>query len=239
MSKFKTLPQEEIMKKFAALLSLVLLASVPQAFASGLISRFQAEQDALIAIGGGTVNQAYREKEMGKVIWSVDITGSMAEYEVWVDAHSGAILRTISQPLSPQVANAPVITKAQAEQDALQAVGGGTVLSAHRDEYKGFRIWDVDISQPGMEYTVYVNAHSGGILKVIKQAQQAGMSYIAKARAKQIALKAVGGGTVLLARLDKTDTPPTWDVDVRATNGREYEVKVNAYTGKVLAIIPG
>jgi uncharacterized membrane protein YkoI len=28
-------------------------------------------------------------------------------------------------------------------------------------------------------------------------------------------------------------------VDVMATNGNEYEVKVNAYTGKVIAIIPG
>lgn len=227
------------MRKFAALLSLALLASVTPAFASGLISKFQAEQDALIAVGGGTVNQAYREKEMGKVIWSVDITGSMSEYEVWVDAHSGAILRTISQPLSFQDLNTSLITKAQAEQDALRAVGGGKVLSAHLDEYKGFRIWDVDISKPAMEYTVYVNAHTGAILKIIKQAQQLGMSYISKATAKQIALKAVGGGTVLLARLDTTDHPPTWDVDVRATNGKEYEVKINAYTGKVLAIIPG
>ncbi len=228
------------MKKIAALLSLVLLAGVAQTFATtGLISKFQAEQDALMAVGGGTVNQAYREKEMGKVIWSVDITGSMSEYEVWVDAHSGVILRVVSQPSSPQALSTPLITKAQAEKDALKAVGGGKVLSAHLDEYKGFRIWDVDISQPGMEYTVYVNAHTGAILKIIKQPQQPNMSYISKAQAKQIALKAVGGGTVLLARLDTTDTPPTWDVDVRATNGNEYEVKINAYTGKVLAIIPG
>lgn len=226
------------MKKYAALLSLVLLASVTHAFASGLISKFQAEQDALIAVGGGTVNQAYREKEMGKIIWSVDITGSMAEYEVWVDAHSGDILRTISQPLSPLGANT-LITKAQAEKDALKAVGGGTVLSAHLDDYNGVRIWDVDISKPTMEYTVYVNAHTGAIMKIIKQAQQPGLSYISKALAKQIALKAVGGGTVLLARLETNDNPPIWSVDVRATNGKEYEVHVNAYTGKVLAIIPG
>ncbi len=226
------------MKKVAALLSLVLLACVAQAFAAGLITKFQAEQDALMAVGGGTVNQAYRDKEMDKLIWSVDITGSMSEYEVWVDAHNGAILRTISQPLSPEGPNA-LITKAQAERDALKAVGGGTVLSAHLDQYQGFTIWDVDISKPTMEYTVYVNAHTGAILKIIRQAQQPGANYISKALAKQIALKAVGGGTVLLARLETNDNPPVWSVDVKATNGKEYEVKVNAYTGKVVAIIPG
>lgn len=227
------------MKKFAALLSLLVLTIVQHAFAAGLISKFQAEQDALIAVGGGTVNQAYREKEMGKLVWSVDITGSISEYEVWVDAHSGAILRTISQPLSSQGVYASLITKTEAEQYARKAVGGGKVLSAHLDEYKGFRIWDVDISKPATEYTVYVNAHTGAILKVIKQTHQSDMSYISKAQAKQIALEAVGGGRVLLVRLETNDNPPVWSVDVRAANGREYEIKVNAFTGKVVATIPG
>src|SRR5579864_8556646 len=64
-------PRRKLMKKLAALLSLVLLAGVMQATASGLITKSQAEQDALNAVGGGTVDQAYREKEIGKLIWSV------------------------------------------------------------------------------------------------------------------------------------------------------------------------
>jgi uncharacterized membrane protein YkoI len=231
------------MKKIAALLSLVLLAGVTQAFAAGLISKSRAEQDALTAVGGGTVNQAYRDKELGKLIWTVDITGSAYEYEVWVDAHTGAILRITSQPMSGQ-AQQKMISKAQAEQDALNAVGGGTILQAHRDQFQGKKIWDVDISQPTVEYTVYVDGYSGSILKVISQPQNgptgnAGQKYISKKQAEQIALNAVGGGSVLLARLDKTDNPPTWDVDVRTKSGAEFEVKVNAYTGAVIAIIPG
>jgi uncharacterized membrane protein YkoI len=226
------------MKKFAALLSMVLLAGAVQAMAAGLITKSQAETDALNAVGGGNVTLALREKEMGKLIWSVDITGLTNEYEVWVDAHSGAILKIITQPLSPNSVN-PLISKAQAEQDALKAVGGGTVLQAQLDEWKGKRIWDIDISQPGVEYTVYVDAHSGAPLKILGQFQSAGVRIITKAQAEQVALKAVGGGKVLLAVLDKTDNPADWSVDVAATNGSEYEVKVNAYSGKVIAIIPG
>ena len=132
-----------------------------------------------------------------------------------------------------------IVASEGAEQNALKAVGGGTVLDAHLDQYQGFRVWDIDILQPAMEYTVYVDVHSGAIRKIIQQPQQPNANYISKAQAKQIALKAVGGGTVLRARLDRTDHPPTWDVDVRTTSGKEYEVKINAYTGKVLAIIPG
>ena len=227
------------MKKMAALLSLVLLAGVAQAFAAGLITRFQAEQDALNAVGGGTVTHVMRERELGKLIYSVDVTGSMNDFEVWVDAHTGAILQILTQPLGPQTQGQQLLSKAQAEQDALKAVGGGTVLNAHLDRFNGHRIWDVDISQPAMEYTVYVNAYTGAIMKIMRQPNPPGANYISKALAKQIALKAVGGGTVLLTRLESKDNPPVWSIDVRATNGKEYEVKVNAYTGKGVAIIPG
>jgi len=223
------------MKKVAALLSLVLLAGVMQAMASGLITKSRAEQDALNAVGGGTVVQAYREKEIGKLIWSVDITGATNEYEVWVDAHSGAILRVITQPLSPT----KLISKQQAEKIALKATGGGTVVQAQRDQWKGHQVWDITITKPGWEYEVFVDAHTGAVLKIIKHKNAASQKFISKAKAEQIALHAVGGGTVLLAVLEKHDNPPDWSVDVRAKNGKEYEVKVNAYTGKVIAIIPG
>lgn len=226
------------MKKSAALLSIVLLAGVVQAMAAGLLTKSQAEQDALTAVGGGTVTRAFHEKELGKLIWSVDITGALNEFEVWVDAHTGSILQVTTQPLGPQ---SGFITLQQAEQAALQAVGGGTVVQAQRDHWKGYQIYDVAITQPGFEYDVYVNARNAGILKVIKHVNKAGMSrqYITKAQAEKIALAAVGGGKVLLIRLEKGDNPVDWSVDVKATNGKQYEVKVNAVTGKVIAIIPG
>ena len=225
------------MKKSAALLSLVLLASVMQAAATGLISKQQAEQDALNAVGGGTVTLALKEKEMGKIIWSVDITGTSHEYEVWVDAHTGAILKVITQPLSGM----KMISKKQAEQIALKAVGGGTVVQAVRDQWKGYQIWDVTITQPGWEYEVYVDAHTGKVLNILKHKNGALSihKFISKAAAEKIALNAVGGGTVLLAVLEKNDIPPDWSVDVKTVNGQEYEVKVNAYNGKVIAIIRG
>lgn len=225
------------MKRFAALVSMLVLAGVVQAMAAGLITKGQAVQDALTAVGGGTVDRVYRDKELSKLIWSVDITGS-ADYEVWVDAHSGAILRIITQPLSANQ-QGKFISKAQAEQDALNAVGGGTILHSHRDQFQGTKIWDVDVSQPGVEFTVYVDARSGAILKVIKQIQPAGAKFISKAQAKQIALDAVGGGKVLLSVLDKKDNPATWSIDVRAAKGGEFEVKINALSGAVIAIIPG
>jgi uncharacterized membrane protein YkoI len=225
------------MKRSLSLALVVLLIGSALAGAATLISKQQAEQDALNAVGGGTVTLAHKEKELGKIIWSVDITGAANEFEVWVDAHTGSILQILTQPLGPQ---AGFITKQQAEQAALNAVGGGTVVQSQRDHWKGYQIWDIAVTQPGFEYDVFVNARNAAILKVTKHINNGPQSkYISKAQAEQIALNAVGGGKVLLIKLEKNDTPVDWSVDVRATNKKEYEVKVNAVTGKVIAIIPG
>jgi uncharacterized membrane protein YkoI len=226
------------MKRSLALVLVVLLIGSALAGAATLISKQQAEQDALNAVGGGTVTLALKEKELGKIIWSVDVRGAANEFEVWVDAHTGSILQIITQPLAPQ---SGYITQQQAEQAALNAVGGGTVVSAQRDHWKGYQIWDVAITQPGFEYDVFVNARNGAILKITKHVNKNGMQtkYISKAQAEQIALAAVGGGKVLLIKLETGDNPVDWSVDVRATNKKEFEVKINAITGKVIVIIPG
>jgi hypothetical protein len=39
-----------------------------------------------------------------------------------------------------------LISKQQAEKDALKTVGGGTVVQAQRGQWKGYQIWDVSIT---------------------------------------------------------------------------------------------
>jgi uncharacterized membrane protein YkoI len=223
--------------RFAKLLVVVLVAGALQAMAASLITKTQAEKDALAAVGGGTVIQALLDTNLGKKTWSVDIAGTTNEYEVWVDAHTGAILKIITQPLAP---GSTLISKAQAEQDALAAVGGGTVLQAVLDTNLGKKTWSVDILGTAHEYEVWVDAHTGAILKIITQPLVAtSCTYISKGTAQKNALAAVGGGSVLFTILEKTDVPPVWSVDVLATKGSEYEVKVNACTGSIVAIIIG
>lgn len=224
--------------RIAGVLAVVLVAGVVQLLASSLISKTQAENDALAAVGGGTVIQAVLDTNMGKKTWSVDILGSTHEYEVWVDAHTGAILKIITQPLTP---GSSLISKSQAESDALAAVGGGTVLQAVLDTNMGKKTWSVDVLGTAHEYEVWVDAHSGAILKIITQplAALAPCTYISKSTAQKDALAAVGGGTVLSSVLEKTDNPPVWSVNVVASKGTEYEVKVNACTGAIVAIIIG
>jgi uncharacterized membrane protein YkoI len=241
--RLKSKIQDTLMKRIGYSLLIVLLGS-GLTFAAGLISKQAAEKDALAAVGGGTVLQAALDSNAGKRVWSVDIAGSTNEFEVWVDAHTGSILKIITQVQSKAATTTTLLTKQQAEQDALAAVGGGEVLQAALDTVgkNDRKIWSVDILGSAHEYEVWVDAHNGAIVKTITQpleSMAAGCMFLTRAKAEQIALAAVGGGKVLLAVLDKTDTPVDWSVDVKGSNGTDYEVKVNACTGKIITIVIG
>lgn len=236
-------PRITPMKRLNVVVVMALLGT-SLAFAAGLISKQTAEADALKAVGGGKVLEATLAHYGSTRVWSVDVTGSTHEYEVYVDAHTGAILKIMAQPVGPT----SLISKADAEEDALAAVGGGSVLQAVLDTLgtTDRRIWSVDILGAAHEYEVWVDAHTSVVLGIITQplasmapASMAPCTFMTKAKAEKIALAAVGGGSVVLAVLEKTDTPPNWSVDIVNANGSEYEVKVNVCTGKVIAIIIG
>jgi hypothetical protein len=115
------------MKRTASLVVLVVLAASVIAAAAGLISKAQAERDALKAVNGGSVIQVLGTQ--GRLrIWSVDIAQATHEYEVHVDARAGAILKIIVQP-GGTVNGRFLLTRPEAEHEAENAPGG-TVLDA-------------------------------------------------------------------------------------------------------------
>jgi uncharacterized membrane protein YkoI len=61
------------------------------------ITKQRAEAIALQTVGGGNVLRAVLEREDNLIHWSIDISGSTDEYEVWVSTH-GEVLKIIAQP---------------------------------------------------------------------------------------------------------------------------------------------
>jgi len=113
------------MKRPASLVVLVVLAASVIAAAAGLISKAQAERDALKAVNGGSVIQVLGTQ--GRLrIWSVDIAQATHEYEVHVDARAGAILKIIVQP-GGTVNGRFLLTRPEAEHEAENAPGGAVL----------------------------------------------------------------------------------------------------------------
>lgn len=226
------------MKRAVTLAVLVVLAASLSAVAAGLISKTQAEQDALKAVNGGTVIQAVLETEGRLRYWSIDIAQPTHEYEVHVNAYTGAILRIIVQPAGAQLNGAALLSRQEAVQLAMTAAGGGSVRDARLEKEAEQKVWSVDLSTAEAETQVRLDAHSGQVLKLITQPAASTCRFISKATAEKAALAAVGGGSVLLAVLESQDHPAVWSIDTANARG-EFEVKVNACTAKIVAIVPG
>ncbi len=225
------------MRKTGGWLLILLLALATQAMAAHFITKAQAEQAALNAVGGGTVILAVRDHAGRIPIWSVDIRGAAHEYEVWVNARDASIIKIITQPLGPQ---GQMINSTEAADIAQRAVGGGEVLQSKLSHNSLSKQWVVDLTTPDAEHEVRIDAFSGAVMKITTQMNAANnCTFISKAKAKAIALAAVNANKVLRIQLEKNDNPPVWSLDVRTAAGKEFEVKVDACTGQVVAIIPG
>lgn len=66
-----------------------------------------------------------------------------------------------------------------------------------------------------------------------KEDKDSNGAYIGESRAKEIALDKVGGGTVVKAKFDIDDGVAVYEIEIRYGD-YEYEVEINAKTGKIL-----
>lgn len=153
---------------------------------------------------------------------------------------------------SHTVKQAVRITAAQATAAALSAQPGTTGKTELEDE-DGKVVYGVEVTAAnGTKYDVKVDANTGKVLKI--EADEEGKdeekedesednetddgnlsASITAAQATTSALTAQPG-TVGKAELEDEDGKAVYGIEVTATNGTKYDVKVDANTGKVLKI---
>jgi uncharacterized membrane protein YkoI len=140
------------------------------------ITQQQAEQAALAASPGNTIDHTRLANDNGTAFWDVDFTNGGG---VKVDAQTGAIIATEAAgtdkgggPGGPRggprggadqaaLAAQAKVTQQQAEQAALTASPGNTVDHSRLGDDNGTVFWDVDFTNGG---GVKVDAQTGAII---------------------------------------------------------------------------
>src|SRR5438105_6384457 len=133
------------------------------------ITQQQAEQAALAASPGNTVDHTRLGNDNGTAVYDVDFTNGGG---VRVNARTGAVIATEaagSDQGGPggnaanqaALAAKATVTQQQAEQAALAASPGNTVDHSRLGDDNGTVFWDVDFSNGG---GVKVNAQTGAIM---------------------------------------------------------------------------
>lgn len=118
---------------------------------------------------------------------------------------------------------------------ALEAVGGGMVVSFEYDQDEEY---EIEILYNGYRYEIEMNAYTAEILEMEREADDQAEEYLAEQehligwiRAVEIAEEEIGGGTVVEFEYDRDDGE--YEMEIRY-NGNEYDVKIDAYTGEIL-----
>lgn len=138
--------------------------------APGAVTREQAEQAALEAVGSGQVTWSGPEDDRGAA-WEVEVTRpDGSEVDVLVAA-DGTIIKQVEKAGSGPALSGPgtvpaggVVSREEAAQAALDHIGEGRVTWISREDERG-AAWEVEITRPnGREVDVLVAA-DGSIIQ--------------------------------------------------------------------------
>lgn len=136
------------------------------------ITQQQAEQAALAASPGNTIDHTQLMNENGQAFWDVDFTNGGG---VKIDAQTGAVIATEAAGTDQggphgdhgadqaALAAKATVSQADAEKAALAASPGNTIDHSRLGDDNGTVYWDVDFTNGG---GVKVNAQTGAIIAV-------------------------------------------------------------------------
>lgn len=221
------------MKKAALFVMGLVVAMTTAVQAANYIPKAQAQKTALNAIGGGgTIVQTILETEYMTRVWSVSIVNINYLYDVHVNAFTGKVMKIVSEEQTN------LIPENQAKLDAIAEAGGGSAIQALlADQDEGGKGWLVTVTDKGDVVQVAVNGETSAVVTALRQK---GAKVITRAAAETAAIAAVGSGATVRppSILEMADKPAHWSVNL-VQGATEYEVWVQAYTGKILNIIVG
>ena len=146
---------------------LVLLLAVAVGFGQkkqqAKITKEQATKTALGQVKGGTIQSSELEKEEGKLVWSFDIKAGKEIREIWIDANTGAYLKTETESAASEKEER---VSEKAEKSALKRVPGEVVNKEAKKE-KGKLVYSFEIkTKDGKTVEVDVDSKSNKVLKV-------------------------------------------------------------------------
>ncbi len=210
-----------------------------------MISRERAKEIALARVNGKIIKFELDEDD-GRYSYEFEIINDGIEYEIDIDAYSGEIIKFESERDDDYKSSKKtsqkkqMISSDQAKKIALNKANG-KIVKFELDEDDGRYSYEFEIIKDGMEYEIDIDAYSGKIIKFEserdddyksskKTSQKKQM--ISSDQAKKIALNKVNGKIVEF-ELDEDDGRLIYEIEIKK-DGREYNLEIDAYTGKII-----
>ena len=230
----------------ACLMGCLVLASVAlipgTSYAKTLSSAAQVKKLAQKKVKGAKIDKVKKDRENGVSVYEVKLSKGKKSYDLVYRVPGAKLIsyewKTKKQYLKKE--NGTIISKSKCKKLARKQVSKATVTSIAQKSSNGLDIYKVKMKKSNKKYELKFNAHTGDLIEyewelVRKAGEDSKEGYISEEDAMQIALKEAGGGTVVKIKFKKDDGIYVYKVEV--INGQyEYEIEINAETGKVLDV---
>ena len=148
--------------------------AVPVAAFAAPVTAAQADQTAVNAVGGGTAQSTSTDTYQGAAVYDIHVLYNSSVFDVKVSQSNGAVvLKKLSseQPSTPSQQSGSTtslvtaaVTAAQADQTAVNAVGGGTAQSTSTDTYQGAAVYDIHVLYNSSVFDVKVSQSNGAVV---------------------------------------------------------------------------
>lgn len=216
------------------------LCSADSVEAKKITSVEQAKKAALKKIPSATVVKVESDHDDGVPVYEVELIKSGKEHNFEYRASDGKLLQYDWEIIQPPVqdANKKDLSKKAVQKKARSKVKKATVLSTALTYDDGRSEYKVKLSKKGKMYKLVYDAKSGKLLEYEWKISSSGSSAsagkdIGLEKAKAIAQKKAPGATIVKAKLDTDDGIKVYEVEL-VGGMYEYEVKIDAKTGKIL-----
>ena len=196
--------------------------------ASKLIGSTKAKEIMLKKVPGAKIVK-FRLDNDRTPEYEGELTKGSYKYEIDVNAKTGKITDYEKEKI--KTSSSKYIGETKAKEIMLKKVPGAKIVKFKLDkddtpEYEG------ELTKGSYKYEISVNAKSGKITDYEKEKiKTSSKKLIGEAKAKEIMLKKVPGAKIVKFELDN-DKTPEYEGELR--KGKyEYEISVNAITGKI------
>lgn len=207
-------------------------------YAKGISSLRQAEKQAKKQVKGARVVKAERDYEDGELVYEVELYKGNKEYNLVFRASDAKMISYEWEIPSWNVkrGKGKLIGYEKAKKLAKKQVKDAKVTSVMKKYSDGIDVYRVKMKSSSKKYELKLHARTGKVLEYkweLTAKTGNGNKYIGEEKAKSIALKKVGSGTVVKVEFDYDDGVPIYEVDIQK-GMYEYELEIHAKTGKIL-----
>lgn len=199
----------------------------------------QVKKLAKKQVKGASILKVEKDREDGQVVYEVKLSKGKKKYQLIYRASDSKLLSYEWELKSRYIkkGGGVAITRDKCKELALKEVSGATITKISQKFDDGVSLYKVKMKKGNKKYELKFHAFTGKLLEYeweltnVKGREDA--EYISEEKAKQIALKEAGGGTVVKIKFETDDGVAVYEVDI--INGSyEYEIKIHARTGEIL-----